>query len=84
MFASQPSLPNLTEIVLICQVRLPLSMVYSARNTLRMLWDFQNAYGVIGAEDKNLRHGCLRFIVEYMFYYPKFSKLCQAEDGTSF
>ena len=84
MFASQPSLPNLTEIILICQVRLPLSMVYSVRNTLRMLWDFQNAYGVIGAEDKNLRHGCLRFKIENMFYYPKFSKLCQAEDSTSF
>lgn len=82
MFASQPSLPNLAEIILICQVGLPLSMVYSARDTLRMLWNFQNPYGVIGAENKNLRHGCLRFIIEYMFYYPKFSKLCQAEDGT--
>jgi len=63
---------------------LPLSMVYSARDTFRMLRDFQNAYGVIGAEDKNLRHGCLCFKIEYMFYYPKFSKLCQAEDSTSF
>ena len=82
MFASQPGLPNLAEIILICQVGLPLTMVYSARDTLRMLWNFQDAYDVIGAENKNLRHGCLRFKVEYMFYYLKFSKLCQAEDGT--
>ena len=82
MFASQPGLPNLAEIILISQVELPLSMVYSACDTLRMLWDFQNPYGVIGAENKNLGHGCLRFIIEYMFYYPKFRRLCQAKDGT--